>query len=228
MDRHLYSFFNSISEAKKISETPEIISEAIKVSKNPEIISKDIILEDKKSDIQLLKEIIRNNRENILEILLGIPELSGIISPKEPILEDLITTVVPNIDKFVKSQEITENREEDNILARFKFLETEISKIASGGGAGDILSLTHPVKTISTNYTIARRDYYIGVNHTNPITIILPNSYQGRNLIIKDESGAAFNNPITISGTIDNDTQVILQVNNGSLQFIYNNGWKII
>jgi dUTPase len=52
---------------------------------------------------------------------------------------------------------------------------------------------------------------------------------QGRIIIIKDESGQASTNPITVQGTIDNDAGgFILQMNNGAIQMIYRNGWRII
>jgi hypothetical protein len=51
----------------------------------------------------------------------------------------------------------------------------------------------------------------------------------GRKLIIKDESGHCSTNPITVSGTVDNDAGgFILQMDNGAIQMIYRNGWRII
>ena len=102
---------------------------------------------------------------------------------------------------------------------------------SSGGGAGSIVSIDMPVRTITASTTISRYDYYIGVNSNNQVTINLPTSgvYPGRTIIIKDEAGNAQNVPIKISGTVDNDPEgAELRINNGSLTLIYNKGWRVI
>lgn len=82
----------------------------------------------------------------------------------------------------------------------------------------------------SPTYIAQSGDYYIGVNYAGPVTITLPaSSTSGRNLIIKDESGNCENNAITILGTIDNDVGgAILQLNNGAIDLIFRDGWRII
>lgn len=79
-------------------------------------------------------------------------------------------------------------------------------------------------------YTVEDNDYYIGVNYAGPVTITLPTtSNSGRVLIIKDEDGDAETNPITVVGTVDNDAGgFIIQINNGAIQLIYRDGWRII
>jgi hypothetical protein len=79
-------------------------------------------------------------------------------------------------------------------------------------------------------YTVDENDYYIGVNYAGPVTITLPTSANsGRMLIIKDEDGDAEINPITVLGNVDNDAGgFIIQINNGAIQMIYRNGWRII
>jgi hypothetical protein len=79
-------------------------------------------------------------------------------------------------------------------------------------------------------YTVDDNDYYIGVNYAGPVTITLPTSANsGRMLIIKDEDGDAEINPITVLGTVDNDSGgFIIQINNGAIQMIYRNGWRIV
>jgi hypothetical protein len=48
-------------------------------------------------------------------------------------------------------------------------------------------------------------------------------------IIIKDESGNCSSNPIVVSGTVDNDTGgFILAQNNGGIQMIYREGWRIV
>ena len=82
----------------------------------------------------------------------------------------------------------------------------------------------------STSYTVQENDYYIGVDTAAPATVILPASANsGRMIIIKDEDGDAEINPITVVGTVDNDPEgFIIQINNGAVQLIYRNGWRIV
>lgn len=92
----------------------------------------------------------------------------------------------------------------------------------------DIVFTTTLVTTAT--YTVNDSDYYVGINYSGPTTITLPNApSSGRMLIIKDESSAAETNPITVLGTVDNDAGgVIIQINNGAIQLIYRNGWRIV
>ena len=86
-----------------------------------------------------------------------------------------------------------------------------------------------PVTSVtSNNYTANVNDYYIGINSSSPSTVNLPSANNGKLLIVKDESGHASINPITIQGNIDNDTSAILQIDNAALTLIYSNGWRII
>ena len=88
--------------------------------------------------------------------------------------------------------------------------------------------------TVTTDYLMIANDYYVGVNCTTSSNVTLPtaNVYNGRIVIVKDESGNCSNNPITVippSGIyIDNDGSAILQIDRMSLTLIYNNGWRII
>ena len=82
----------------------------------------------------------------------------------------------------------------------------------------------------TSTYTVEDNDYYIGVNYAGPATITLPSTANsGRVLVIKDEDGDAETNPITVQGTVDNDAGgFIIQINNGAIQLIYRNGWRIV
>jgi hypothetical protein len=82
----------------------------------------------------------------------------------------------------------------------------------------------------TSTYTVTSTDFYIGVNYAGPVTITLPASANsGRMLIIKDEDGDAETNPITVLGTVDNDAGgFIIQINNGAIQLLYRNGWRIV
>lgn len=83
---------------------------------------------------------------------------------------------------------------------------------------------------VTPTYTVQEGDYYVGVDYAGPCTITLPTTSQsGRVIIIKDEDGDAEVNPITVLGTVDNDAGgFVLQLNNGAIQLIYRNGWRII
>lgn len=82
----------------------------------------------------------------------------------------------------------------------------------------------------TSTYTVQDEDFYIGVDYAGPCTITLPaTTNSGRLITIKDEDGDAENNPITVLGTVDNDPDgFIIQINNGAIQMIYRDGWRII
>lgn len=122
----------------------------------------------------------------------------------------------------------------DAVTKKLRFLEQWISKISMagpGGGAGDILNLDHRTRLLTTSYyVVGRKDYYIGVNCQARTTIILPtNVANGRNIIIKDESGHCQRYPIIVQGNVDNNINgFILQINNGGIHMIYRDGWRIV
>ncbi len=82
----------------------------------------------------------------------------------------------------------------------------------------------------SSSYIVLDSDYYIGVNNASYTTITLPATpASGRMLIIKDESGFAQLNPIKMNGNIDNDPDgAEIRINNGGVQLLYRNGWRIV
>lgn len=118
-----------------------------------------------------------------------------------------------------------------SLAAQVKRLEAWVSKIGAagaGGGAGDVYNLDFFAKTVTTDYTLNRKDYYVGVNAVTSITITLPASAKsGQSIIIKDESGQCSSNPITLTGTIDNNSSgAIISTSNGVVMLIYNSGWR--
>jgi hypothetical protein len=120
-----------------------------------------------------------------------------------------------------------------NLEQEVKYLREWVGRIAAtgpGGGAGSQVNLDSETTLVTTNYTIKSKDYYVGVSSNTSVTVILPSiTKNGRQLVIKDESSNAQTNPITVSGTVDNDAGgFILQINNGAIQLIYRNGWRII
>lgn len=101
--------------------------------------------------------------------------------------------------------------------------------VASNIAPSEIVNNTTEVT--SNTYIVSDSDYYIGVNFPAPVTITIPDSLnQGRIVIVKDESGNCYNNPITLSGNIDNDANgAIIQINNGTVQLLFRSGfWRII
>ena len=107
----------------------------------------------------------------------------------------------------------------NDTLKKFEFAEVN---------PHDIVYTTILITT--PTYTVSDEDYYMGVNYAGPVTITLPTTpNSGRMIIIKDESGNASTNPITVLGTVDNDTGgFIIQLDNGAIQMIYRNGWRIV
>lgn len=105
--------------------------------------------------------------------------------------------------------------------AKRKFEFVEVNPV-------DIVYTTNLVET--PTYVIDGDNFYIGVNYDGPVEITLPLSpSSGRMLMIKDESGNAEINPITVLGTVDNDPGgFVIQINNGAVQLIYRNGWRIV
>ena len=107
--------------------------------------------------------------------------------------------------------------------------DTITLRLSDGVTPGGVNMLGYSTRLVNTStYVATASDYYIGVNYAGPVSITLPTVSDGSQLIIKDESGNCANNPITLVGTVDNNTNVQLAFNNGSLTLIYRSGWRII
>jgi len=165
------------------------------------------------------------------------PVFQGVEPQPELPEKDFVTKAVETISKTEKDKPkpaATDIRSEVDLLKKhvldLHHFASRISQHAGGGGAGDVISLDHPAKTIYANYTFTHKDYYVGAGVT-PVTITLPSvAKNGRYIIIKDEVGNCSANPITILGNVDNDAGgLILAQNNGGIQMLYNNGsWRIV
>ena len=149
-------------------------------------------------------------------------------------VEKYLRALPKDSHSFQQPIEQQTNAEMKAILDKLKFMEQWLGKISAagpGGGAGDVISLDHQTRLVnSASYTIGRKDYYIGVNYEGRVTLTLPSlAKDGRYIIIKDESGRASVYPITVQGNVDNDPAgFVLAVNNGAIQMIYRNGWRIV
>ena len=86
----------------------------------------------------------------------------------------------------------------------------------------------------TTTYTALPNDYFLCVDTaTHATTITLPLGILGTVYIIKDCSGDALTNPITIQGTsgqpIDGSATATINTNFGSIQVVFNGiEWSIV
>ena len=179
------------------------------------------------------------------------PEPEPLVEEQQVLIEVEIPMVAPgdetqtmqDVDKYLRGksfQQPNPDTVDPNIRAvqdKLKFLEQAIGRIAAtgpGSGAAEIYNLDLPTKTVTGDYTIGRKDYYVGVNNSVKTYITLPTSgsnvKNGRVVVIKDESGHAQLTPIKIVGTIDNDPNgAEIRINNGAVQLLYSDGqWRII
>lgn len=163
---------------------------------------------------------------------------------KEKKAETLPERVAEHISKEVKLEERSDSYQQPNIdlparslgdiRKKIKYLEDWVAKISitgPGGGAGDVINLDHPVLLVTDDYTLTRKDYYVGVNASKAVNITIPTSiaFPGRRIIIKDESGRCSKYPIIVHGNVDNDPGgFILRIDNGAIQMIYRQGWRIV
>lgn len=104
----------------------------------------------------------------------------------------------------------------------------------TNNGSSNVIQSTTTVTGATYAATIS--DYYIGVSFAGTAGIVLPSTPEtGRMMVVKDESGHAgdTNRFILISGAsasdkIDGQSSATININNGALDFIYRNGWRII
>lgn len=182
-----------------------------------------------------------------------IEQIAEQLPDPEPIVEDVIppNPVLPVKDIITKSvekiaaaspkdvQKVIDSIP-DSLRKELDIIKSTITNLHSvalrqsqmgGGGAGSIDQLDHRTTVVvSDSYNVGRHDYYIGVDYPGNVAVYLPNTVNnGRVLVIKDESGSAAHYPITVVGRVDNDPDgFIMRVNNGAVQLIYRNGWRII
>jgi len=134
-----------------------------------------------------------------------------------------------------------------NSLVTTNVFASNISASGSFGTSGQVLSQTgtglgwinipvsvavHPVT--SGSYSVLISDYYIGCNGTG-ITIVLPlgsTIFTGKQYVIKDESGNAVINHITVNGNgnlIDGNSSFSIVVNYLSLRLVWTGSrWSIV
>jgi len=243
------NIFKDLSEAFKqaklvpVSE-PEIIKEtvAIEYPKPPSLDDLMLLLNEK---TETVNELVQPQAPEI-PIAAASPSAPEEVAEEETKAEEpaiVEKTLADRTSDFISKSKDSYQQPDPLIVAsdmdavtkKLRFLEQWISKISMagpGGGAGDSVSLTNYTTLVTDpTYVVRRKDYYIGVNYAGAVRITMPtfDVVAGRKLIIKDESGHCSSNPITVDGTVDNDAGgFILQMDNGAIQMIYRNGWRII
>lgn len=195
-------------------------------------------------------EEIEEQLEEIVEEVISEPILEDI--PPQVVLpvQDLTTPIVSRLkDTSPQDYEKAVSKLKDGFQKELDLMKKAIIDLhqfatgmsnMGGGGAGDVVTLDHPVILVTDDYVANRRDYYIGVDAIPDgikchVTITLPygNVKNGRKYVIKDESGQCSQYNIKVvadnSGTIEGKVcPVYMQIDNMSLTFIYRNGWRII
>lgn len=77
--------------------------------------------------------------------------------------------------------------------------------------------------SVSGDYTVNDFDGFVGVDTASAVTVTLPgNLPKGHRITVKDTTGNAMLNNITISGTIDGSASVTIVVNYGVRTFLSN------
>lgn len=97
---------------------------------------------------------------------------------------------------------------------------------------GSSSNLYVPVTDVTTTpFTPSVSDYFLCVDIDGPASIVLPETTVGRVYVVKDCDGDASTNPITITATgstIDGSAAATINVNYGSLTFVFNGTeWSI-
>jgi len=236
---------------------PNIVAEVEKHKKFENNIRESIrsnIFEDlSKALVELKQEADKVSIENNFPLPPSLEELETIIqeeekvndvvqeeteeAPAAPTLTDLASRAISasaKRDSFQQPDPLLVAPDINSIQKKIKFLEQWLAKVSMagpGGGAGNTIRLDYPVKIVYGDYTLTRNDYYVGVNVAARVNITIPDSigFPGRKIVIKDESGRCSKFPIFVYGNVDNDPGgFILKINNGAIQMIYREGWRII
>jgi hypothetical protein len=100
------------------------------------------------------------------------------------------------------------------------------------GPPGPPGTLVVPIVLVNANYAALITDYFIGVNtNSSSVTIALPLASAGTTYVIKDYTGSANVNPISITAfnSIDNSTNALINTPYGSITLVFNStDWSIV
>ena len=228
----------AINHEKKINE--QVLLERMSESLS-KISGRDLKTEFKDTFFNpIAKPTIEQQPQQIVEDVSVIPPL-----PELPV-KDIVTpdVIKLSIAKPSKIQQVADTippslqKELDIIkksIADFHRFAQRHSQLG-GGGAGSVDELTfHTVQVTQPTYNATRKDYFIGVNYPGPVTINLPfqNLKPGRQILIKDQSGFAASNFITIAtldgSTIDGISTFQIVNSYESISLLYDRGgWNIV
>ena len=225
-----------VEEVERYEQIQRDIIESVKQNTIKDLRDASIVVNE------IIEKVVEYPKPPTIDELLNvITEETESVTTSEP---SLVNLAVEHITKEVKLEEKADSFQQPevspsvqnikDINRKLKFIEEWVAKISitgPGGGAGSVARLDHETTLItSSNYTITSKDYYVGINYSGNVTIELPTiTNSGRVYVIKDESGNCSLNPITVLGNVDNDPGgFILAQNNGGIQLIYRNGWRII
>jgi hypothetical protein len=112
-----------------------------------------------------------------------------------------------------------------------------VKMVANSTVLADTTYLSYaPYEVTASSYTLTATNYYVGVNYAGATALALPAGSgltTNRVFIIKDESGAANTNNITITpngtNTIDGQASVTIAINYGSLSLLWQGSrWSIV
>jgi len=116
----------------------------------------------------------------------------------------------------------------------FKVAGAEAAKISASNNldlsCGLIVNSAHAQAGTADVITVADDDFYVGVDCSGAAkTVNLPTAVAGKKLVIKDESGDASTNNITVSGTIDGAANYVMAVDYEALTLVSDGtNWFII
>jgi hypothetical protein len=216
----LSDFFKLVSEEKRKAkeELDELISNSFEES-----FVKPLI-EQKSRPKKKKKEETSFGQPTLIQKSLGLlaePIKTNNSDPLTPLNQNFLT-----LEEFQKHYKIFIDR-----------VQQQLSTLG-GGGETNLTFMDVPMTSVTSSfYQIVPQDYYIGVNFSGAVTIVLPKAErEGKIFVVKDELGEASkgtNRYITIlpssSDLIDGRDRAILAYNFGSLTFIWrNNSWRVI
>ena len=237
--------FKTIKDSVQVSVKKNVLNDLAKALSNddskPKVVRIEYPLPPSLDEVlNILNETKEEKQDELVQTQTLEENVTEEILPSTPFAEPTLAersakfiSEAPK-DSFQQPDPLVVPDNMDAIRGKLKFLEQWISKVSMagfGGGAGSVAKLDHETKLITTNtYSVTTKDFYVGINYAGSVTITLPTIVNdGKMYIIKDESGHCSINPITVLGTVDNDTGgFILAQDNGGVQLIYRNGWRIV
>lgn len=216
----LSDFFKLVSEEKR--KTKEELDELISNSFEESFVKP--LIEQKSRPKKKKKEETSFGEPTLIQKSLGLlaePIKTNNSDPLTPLNQEFVT-----LEQFQKHYKIFIDR-----------VQQQLSTLG-GGGETNLTFMDVPMASITSSfYQIVPQDYYIGVNFSGAVTIVLPRAErEGKIFVVKDELGEASkgtNRYIIILPSspdlIDGRDRAILAYDFGSLTFIWrNNSWRVI